>query len=29
MQNLSELECLVKDLVDFLELLAFINACLP
>ena len=29
MQNLSELECLVNDLVDFLELSAFINACLP
>ena len=29
MQNFSELQCLVDDLVDFLELLMFINASLP
>ena len=29
MQNFSELQCLVDDLVDFLELSMFINASLP
>ena len=29
MQNFLELQCLIDDLVNFLELPIFMNACLP
>ena len=29
MQNFLELQCLIDDLVDFLELSVFVNASLP